>query len=213
MGKRLEASNRFFDLPLTGGSRVLLAVAAFVLIPVFFLPLWSIRMTSTQYPDALTLDIYGHQLVGGHGGTGERDDLLEINTLNHYIGMRPLQAEDFAEFKWIPLAVGAFILLALRASVLGHVHYIVDLLVLQLYFGVFSIWNFWHRMYLYGHSLAKEAPIKIDPFMPPILGDKQLANFHVWAYPGAATYLLGVFPLLLLAAMFLTWRNSRRTAR
>jgi MFS family permease len=52
-----------------------------------------------------------------------RDDLREINSLNHYIGMRPLLESDFSEFQWLPLTLGIFALLALRDTSMSWLLY------------------------------------------------------------------------------------------
>jgi hypothetical protein len=110
---RLDRTNHFFELPLTLRSRILTVVAAVLLIPSFFFPLYQMTLYSNQFPDGLVLKIYSYTLQGGD--TPNRDDLREINSLNHYIGMRPLLESDFSEFKWLPFGIGAFVLLALRA--------------------------------------------------------------------------------------------------
>jgi hypothetical protein len=58
----------------------------------------------------LALEIYSYQLEGGK--TQNRDDLREINALNHYIGMRPLLESDFSEFTWLPFCIGGLMLFA-----------------------------------------------------------------------------------------------------
>src|SRR5687768_10334196 len=107
----------FLEQPLPLGSRLILIAAALVLILAFIFPLWNMTFYSNQYLDGLTLDIYAYHLEGGK--TPNRDDLREINALNHYIGMRPLLESDFAEFTWLPFAIGGLMLLALRAAVMG----------------------------------------------------------------------------------------------
>jgi hypothetical protein len=96
--------------------------------PVFSYPLWNMTFYSNQYTDGLVLHIYAHQLEGGK--TPNRDDLREINSLNHYIGMRPLLESDFSEFAWLPFGIGALILLSLRAMVLGKMANLIDVFVL-----------------------------------------------------------------------------------
>ncbi len=51
--------------------------------------------------------------------------------------------------------------------------------------------------------------MKVAPFMPPIFGSEQMANFQVFNYPGAGTYCLGGFAALLLLAIYLSWRRAR----
>ncbi|MGZ8867587.1 MAG: hypothetical protein ACXW2P_04520 [Thermoanaerobaculia bacterium] len=203
--KFLGKETRFLEHPLDIMPRVLLIVSALLLAFIYFLPLWSLTMVAQQYPNGLRLNIYSYKLVGGNGG----QDVKEINVLNHYIGMKPLVAEDFTEFKWIPFVVGAIALLFLRAVVMGKVSNLVDVVVLFLYFGVFSLWSFAYKMYSYGHTLAPEAAIKVKPFTPPLFGYQKIANFEIYSYPGAASYALGAVAIILAVAVFLTFRATK----
>jgi len=207
MERFLETANRFFDLPLGVRSRLVLLVAALVLIPTYLFPLWQMTLYSNQFPDGLRLYIYSHKLEGAR--SPRRDDLREINTLNHYIGMRPLLESDFSEFKWIPLMVGIFFILALRAIVIGKMSNLVDTTVLFMYFGLFSFWSFYRRLYEYGHNLDPTAPVKVPPFMPPLFGSQQIANFRVHSYPGAASFFMVGFFLLSLVAIWLATKERR----
>jgi copper chaperone NosL len=204
-GNWLERANRFFELPLQLRSRILVLVAAVLLVPSFFFPLYQMTLYSNQFPDGLVLKIYSYTLEGGH--TNNRDDLREINSLNHYIGMRPLLESDFSEFKWLPFGIGAFVLLALRAIAFGKMSKLVDLVVLFLYFALFSLWSFGHRLYQYGHVLDPTAAIKVAPFSPPLIGTQQIANFSVNNYPGPATYLISASLVLMIVALMLSARQ------
>ena len=203
----LERGIAFFDLPLTLRSRIAILLAVAVLIPVYFLPLWTMTFTSNQYTDGLTLQIYLYQLEGSK--TPNRDDLREINSLNHYIGMRPLLESDFSEFTWLPFGIGALILLSLRAMVIGKMASLIDVVVIFSYFGLFSLWSFYHRLYTYGHNLDPTAAIKVPPFTPPLFGVKQIANFSISSFPDFGSLLLVGYSVLMLAAIFF----SRRTGR
>jgi hypothetical protein len=187
-------------------ARVAVAAAGLLLFAVLFFPLWKITMFAGQFPEGIRMEIFAHKLVGGNGGA----DLQGINILNHYIGMRELAAADFPEMKFIPFALGMFLLLGLRAAVFARVSNVVDLLVLFTYFGLFSLGAFVYRMYSYGHSLSPDAPIKIPPFTPPVFGHQHIANFDVYSYPGTATYLLGLYGLILLAVLIVERRRYSR---
>ena len=202
----VERANRFFDLTLTLRSRILVLAAALLLIPTFIFPLWRMTLYSNQFPDGLQLYVYTYTLDGGH--PQGRDDLREINTLNHYIGMRPLLESDFSEFKWMPLLIGVFFILALRSAVMGKMSNVVDVDVLFGYFGLFSLWSFYNRLYQYGHNLDPTAPVKVPPFSPPLIGPKQLANFTVYSYPGVASYFLVAFVLVLALAVLYSSRKA-----
>lgn len=186
----------FLRRPLNLWSRFLLLLAAGTLVAAVFLPLWKIHLVAPQYREGLALHIYSHKLVGGNGG----QDLHEINTLNHYIGMRTLSKEDFAEMKWMPFALGVFVLLSLRAAVIGRMASVIDLGVLFLYFTFFSLGNFYYRLYSYGHTLDPKAPMTIELFTPVMIGSQKIANFVQTSLPQAGGLLLGVFILLVIAA-------------
>ena len=199
---------RLLDAPVGALSRALLVAAALCLLPTYVAPLWNMTMFAPQYPDGLRLAIYSHQLDGGNDG----QDIREINVLNHYIGMRDLQAEDFTEFQWMPFVLGALALLYLRAAVHGQLAQLLDVFVMSLYFALFSLWSFGYKLYRYGHDLAPTAAVRVDPFMPPMFGRKQLANFEVYSYPDLGSYALGLAMALLALAFFLAWRRARRPA-
>jgi copper chaperone NosL len=200
-----EIRPRLLDTSIGALSRVLLVAAALCLVATYFFPLWNLTMFAPQYPEGLRLHIYSHELTGGNGG----QDVREINVLNHYIGMRDLQAEDFTEFQWMPFVLGALGLLFLRAAVHGQLAQLLDVFVMSLYFSLFSLWSFGYKLYRYGHDLAPTAAVRVDPFMPPMFGRKQLANFDVYSFPALGSYALGAVMALLAVAFFLAWRRAR----
>ena len=208
MKTSLERLSGLLDKPLETAPRVLLLAAVLLFAPAYLTPLWKMTMFAPQYPDGLRMQIYSYKLTGGNGG----QDVKEINVLNHYIGMHELTTADFAEFKWIPFVVGALALVFLRAALLGRTGTLLDLFVLYLYFGLFSLWSFGYKLYSYGHNLAPTASVKVPPFMPPLMGFKKLANFEVYSYPSLGSYALAAVAVTLGAALFLAWREARADA-
>lgn len=202
----LGRANRFMDDRTEPAARVMLLAAAALLMATYFFPLWNLTMFAPQYPDGLRLDIYSHTLVGGNHG----QDVREINVLNHYIGMHDLVNESFTEFKWMPFVIGALGLLILRAAVHGTVVSLVDVTMLFVYFGAFSLWSFGYKLYRYGHDLDPAAAVQVPPFMPPMFGYQQIANFEVYSYPRLATYAIAGTVVLLIAALAWSWRAHRR---
>src|SRR6266498_1920101 len=98
-----------FKGQLTPKARILAAVAGVSMLAAIFLPLWQMTMISNQYPEGLRMWIYTYTLRG---------DLQEINTLNHYIGMHPLDAAHFAEMRILPYSFALGGLLCLLAAAL-----------------------------------------------------------------------------------------------
>jgi copper chaperone NosL len=205
MRSLIEKSRQFLEIPLGMAPRGLLLVAVLALLPCYLFPLYDMTMFAPQYPDGLRLHIYSYKLDGGNHG----QDVKEVNVLNHYIGMKDLDTAEFTEFKWIPFVVGALGLLFLRTAVQGKMTHLVDVLVLYLYFGLFSLWSFAYKMYWYGHNLAPTASVRVAPFTPPLFGYKKLANFEVYSYPAIGSYALAAVVVVLLLALVVAWRQSR----
>jgi len=192
------------DSPLTARGRVLVLVAAILLPLSFMTPLWHMDFWAQQYPEGLELFIYSHALIGGDDG----NDLQEINVLNHYIGMKELKAEEFTELKWIPLVLGAITVLTFRSVVVGTLGSVLDLLVISIYFGLFSLWSFWYKLSAYGHELDPRAAVQVDPFTPPVFGHKMVGQFEVWSYPSPGTWLVVGFGVFLIAGFIVSWRQT-----
>ncbi len=195
----LKREFRFLHKSLNLWSRLLLLAAAVTVAASVFFPLWKLRLVAPQYNTGLTMQIYAYKIQGG-GIDG--NDINEINNLNHYIGMKKIVQADFTEMQLMPFMFGIFILLALRAVVFGEMAGVIDLFVLASYFGAFSIAAFFYRLYWYGHNLDPHAPVHIQPFTPLVFGTQKIANFTQSSYPEFGTYLLWVFMVLLILAIW-----------
>ena len=204
MNARLSAIHRLLDRPVSSTGRALLLAAIVVLLVGGTLPLWRIGLVAPQYSEGLSLDMYAYQIVAGNNG----QDLAEINTLNHYIGMKPIVQADFAEMTWMPFAIGVFALLGLRAVVMGRIGQLVDLGVLFVYFGAFSLGTFAYRLWSYGHHLDPHAPMRIAPFTPVVVGRQQIANFVQTSLPMAGTVCMGLFLAALVGAIWLSRKEE-----
>jgi copper chaperone NosL len=198
---------RFLARPLNLWSRLLLLAAAATIVLSLFFPLWRMHLVAPQYSDGLDLFISSYKIQGGglHG-----QHLVEINNLNHYIGMAPILQADFLEMRWMPFIFGLITLLILRSVVFGQMGNVVDLFVVYCYFGIFSIGSFWYRLYTYGHNLDPHAPMRITPFTPLLLGTKQIANFRESSYPELGAYLLCVSVLLIVLAGWFSRKEATR---
>ncbi len=194
----LRRADRFLKKRLNLLSRLWILGACICLAASFLFPLWHLNLVAPQYRDGLDMWIYSYQLVGGNEG----QDLTEINILHHYIGMQEVHEADFWEMRFLPLALGFFVLFGLRAVVLGSMTQLLDHLVLFLYFSLFFLAVFVYRLHSYGHDLDPRAPINPEPFWPAIIGTKQIANITQTSLPGVGSYLLGAALLCLLLAIF-----------
>lgn len=195
----LDKFYEFLSRPLIGPTRLVMALLAIPLALSFTAPLWQISMTAPQYPKGLTMDVFAYKIVGGNDGT----DIHEINTLNHYIGMHKLDATAAADLDWIPFALGAMVLMTLRAAAIGTVRDLLDTLVVTGYVSAFAFGRFVYRLYVFGHDLDAHAPVKVAPFMPVVWGHKTVANFETYSYPQGGSYWLAVYGIGLLALVVL----------
>ena len=177
----------FLDRPLFPSARAALAILTIPLLLSFTMPIWKISMVAPQYPGGLYMDIWTYKLEGGADG----QHIKEINTLNHYIGMHGIDDAASADLGWIPFALGALVLIALRVAAIGNVRSLLDLTVLTSYVSLFAFGRFIYRLYVFGHDLAPTAPVKI--------GTKQIANFTTTSLPMAGSYGIGLFVTGLLA--------------
>ncbi len=151
-------------------SRLLLFVCGLGLIVVLFTPIWRIDLQAPQYPEGLRMLIHANRLSG---------DVTIINGLNHYIGMKALHADDFKEFKVLPVIIIFFAGLFLTTGIAGKRKWLNILCVLFVTFGVVAMIDFWRWEYEYGHNLNPDAAIIVPgmAYQPPLIGFKQLLNF------------------------------------
>lgn len=193
----LEKFYTFLDRPLFGWARIVLLVITIPLVLSFTQPLWRISMQAPQYPAGLYMEIFAHKIDGGNHG----QHITEINTLNHYIGMRKIDRAELSDLDWIPFGLGLILILTLRCAAIGNVRSLIDLTVLSSYIGVFAFGRFVYKLYVYGHNLDPDAPIKIEPFTPAIFGTKQIANFSTRSFPQLGSAYIGLFFLALFGVL------------
>jgi len=190
-------------------SRILMAVASLALGLLFVTPLWHIGLKAPQYPEGLGMYIWVNRM------TGEKpQDLNSINGLNHYIGMKEIVPESFPELRYMPIAVGVLIGLGLLVAVWGSRKGLYAWTGIFLAGALAGLADFWRWGYQYGHELNPRAAIKIEgmSYQPPLLGSKQLLNFHATSWPGVGGW---VAVLVLAAAVTLVvreWGSARARA-
>jgi len=188
------------------GSRLTLACASLCLGALFVLPLWHVGLKAPQYPEGLGMYIWASRI------TGEKpQDLNSINGLNHYIGMKRIVPESIPELRYIPMAIGGLLVLGLLAALWGRRGGLYAWTALFLTGALAGLADFWKWGYQYGHVLDPHAAIKIPgmSYQPPLVGGKQLLNFHATSWPAWGGWMA---VLLLAVALILTvkeWRGAR----
>jgi len=171
-----------------------LAAAALVALSSIF-PLWSMTMRAPQYPKGLRLEAFGSGMVG---------DVRELNIINHYVGMPPIDPAPALETAAFPIALTVVIALCLLSPVHRWARRLALTAVVAMPIGILIDVQWW--LYRYGHSLDPKAPIRLEPFTPLVIGSSTLGNFVT-----SSTVSWGVVCLLAAAAVLvLGERLSRR---
>jgi copper chaperone NosL len=185
-------------------SRMLAAVAALLLVPVFFLPIWTIELVAPQYPEGIGMEI----MVNTIRGQSEWD-LQNINGLNHYIGMKEIHPDSIRELDIMPWLLGGLLVFALVVAATGRKRLLQAWVVAFVLLAAAGLVDFWMWGYDYGHNLNPDAAIKVPgmAYQPPLIGSKQLLNFRAYSWPGAGG--LAAFASLGLGVLAL-WLERRR---
>lgn len=161
-------------------TRKLVLAASLLLIAVYFLPLWKITLNAPQYPEKLSMTIWVNKLKGDTPHT-----IKNINLLNHYIGMHPIQQEEFPELRYMPFILAFLIITGVLVYFLKKKWMLYFWVFLLIAMGIAGMYDFYQWEYQYGHNLDPRAPIKIPgmTYQPPFIGTKQLLNISATSMP------------------------------
>lgn len=180
--KKLSVTSMFF-----------LIIASVILAVSMFFPWWGMKFIAPQYPEGLDIIVYPNKMEG-------RIDI--INGLNHYIGMKEFSEESFPELQYLPYIIGGMAVLTLLVGLLRNRKALYGLIGLFTIGGILGIYDIHRWLKSYGTDLDPKAPIEIEPFVPPIIGENTLANFVTHSYFSTGSYLLGVAFLFLLLPLW-----------
>ena len=185
-------------------SRAMTATAALLLLALFAFPLWRIDLLAPQYPEGIGMLIRIDDVVGL-----KEQDLHNINSLNHYIGMKEIHAESIPELRYMPWLVGALVVTGLLVAAWGRRRALVAWLGGFLVLGLAGLADFWRWSYDYGHDLDPDAIIKVPgmTYQPPLLGSKQLLNFTATSWPTWGGIAAGVAFALGALALWHAYRT------
>ena len=169
----------------------LLMLAALLLITSIFLPYWSLTLKAPQYPKGLKVSVYVNHLDG---------DVREVDALNHYLGMPPLDEGGRLERSMSLAAIVALGLL-LVAGVFVHNQWAGILALPVVGFPLVFLADLWLILYRYGHSIDPKSALgsAIQPFTPPLFGEGKIGQFGSVARPelGLALAFAAVIVVLI----------------
>jgi hypothetical protein len=198
----------------TGLFRILTGVGLALMIAAYFSPMWWVSLKAPNYPehtfpDGVRIHMHWDGVRNGcsarENGEVEEEEGLdcvhEMNTINHYIGMAPIEKGAVLEFAAAPYLFAAF-----AVMLVGVLFYagpgwwllmVPAIIAPAVFIGDFSYWLWW-----FGHNLHPWAAFTVKPFMPTVLGEGKVAQFSTFAYPHYGVLLsLGSAVILMLALL------------
>lgn len=172
----------------------ILMLAALLLMVSIFLPYWNMTMTAPQYPKGLTVEVYVNHLEG---------DVREIDELNHYLGMPPLDEGGQFERSISVLAIVVLSMLVMATVFVGNQWAGVLALPVLAYPWIFLA-DLWWILYQYGHSIDPESALgsAIEPFTPPIIGVGKIGQFGTIASLEIGMYLAIAAGVVVLVGLW-----------
>jgi hypothetical protein len=187
-------------------TRLLVALAALSMVVVYFRPLWHIGLHAPQYPEGLGLYIAVDKIVGE-----KPQDLNSINGLNHYIGMKAISPDDIPELRFMPKIVAGLIAGGLLVAAVGRRGLLTGYAAVLIVFSLAGLADFYKWSYDYGHDLNPAAAIKVPgmSYQPPLIGNKQILNFHASSWPASGGWVLIGAVSLVVALAVLERRRPR----
>lgn len=183
---------------LSNASVISLFGSATLIIISIFLPWWGMKFYAPQYREGLNIIVYPNKLEG---------EIDIVNSLNHYIGMQKFSQESFPELQYLAYVVFGFAVLVAIVGLLKSKKLLYGLLGLYVLGGVLGLvrMNYW--LSEFGTNLDPRAPITIDPFVPPIIGENTLANFVTHSYFTYGAYLLVLAFILMVYPL---WKDRKK---
>ena len=185
-----------------------MAVAALLLLGLYFFPMWRITLEAPQYPkgNELAIEIPVNDVRGARP-----HDLQNLNGLNHYIGMKKIEPDAIPELVYMPYIVAAMIILGLIVAAAQRRWMVMAWLVMVVIVGAVGLYDFYLWEYDYGHDLDPHAAIKIEgmAYQPPLIGSQKLLNFTAHSYPAIGFYfiIVGWF-----VAAWVWWSSRKATS-
>ncbi len=185
--------------------QVFMVASGLLLLTLFFWPMWSITLIAPQYPQGVFMHIYINKIGGDSPGT-----LQNINILNHYVGMKPIEPESIPELKYFPYIVLAMVVLAFLFAGMNNGKLFLLWALLMTILALAGIYDFYLWEYDYGHNLNPNAAIQIPgaSYQPPLLGTKVILNFTARSFPALAGYFAGISIILAYLAWWLKKKAS-----
>lgn len=188
---------------------LLLIGAAIILYNSYSQPYWNMTLHAPQYPGGLHVQAYLNRLEG---------DVGEIDGLNHYIGMRPLNEAAQLERETSFMAITAMGLLLL-AAVVVHSPWAAVVALPAMFFPAGFLLDLYFWLNSFGQNLDPHAALSnsVKPFTPPVLGEGFVGQFRTVAAADSGLQMALIASGVTFAALCFhrwayrpLWKKSRQ---
>jgi hypothetical protein len=212
------------DAPSATAFRALTGLGLLLMVAAFFSPMWWVSLKAPNYPehtfpDGVRIHLHWNGVENGctvrESQEVEEDEPLdcvhEMNTINHYIGMHPIERGARVEFAASPYLFTAFavflVTLVFYTGPLWWLLAVPGILAPLAFLGDFVAWLWW-----FGHNLNEWAAFTVKPFMPTVFGEGKVAQFSTYAYPHFGFVLSVASSLCLMLAVLVRRKQLRATS-
>jgi hypothetical protein len=195
--------------------RVLILVGLALMVGSFFAPMWWVSLEAVNYPketfpDGIRIHMHWSRVANGCvmperaeiSDDEGLDCVEEMNTINHYIGMEPIDRGAQLEFAAAPYLFIGFGLMLLGTLVYSGPYWwllAVPAIACPIAFVLdFTFWLWW-----FGHNLREWAAFTVKPFMPTVLGEGLVAQFSTYSYPHYGMLLSAASGLCIALAVLI----------
>jgi len=170
-------------------------------------PIWYVALEAPNYPkEAFPEGIPVYYHFDGFSG-----DVHEMNTINHFIGMDPMERgapylRAIAPYALVLVALLMVYYMLYDLRVLDFLMLIPVVLPI-VFLGFYAYWLYW-----FGHHMHQWGAFKIKPFMPTVFGDGKVAQFTTHSYPTTGFWILLAISLFSLLAI-ISKKKARKLAQ
>jgi len=194
-------------------------IGSALLLGLFIYPLWNVTLVAPQYPEGLGMDIYISNIEGV-----EKNDISNIDNLNHYIGMKEIpKPGEMWELEVFPIVVGGMAALGVLLGFLGLFMkkikpsiFLIWLIVMSV-LGILGMYDFNEWLLDYGSNLDPKASIQLVDengapmtYKPPLFGYQKMLNFDVWSYPAKGAYFMFAGMVLVFLSYIVGNRSLKK---
>lgn len=159
-------------------------------------PIWSVSLEAPNYPkEAFPYGIPVFFHFDGFSG-----EVHEMNTINHFIGMDPMERGGpyeriIAPYALIFTALMMALFIIYRSRILSY-FMLIPVALPAIFLGLYSYWLYW-----FGHNMHGYGAFTIKPFMPTVFGDGKVAQFITHSYPTSGFWFLVAISLFSILSL------------